>query len=69
MTNLKIINKSTRTINDEIVDAIMFQSLSEANKVLAEYNLKIREFERVFDDDDHVTETILTIDDTKSSDI
>lgn len=69
MTNLKIINKSSRTINDEIVDAMMFKSLSEANEVLAEYNLKLREIERVFDDDDHVTETILTIDDTKSSDI
>lgn len=69
MSDLKIINKSSRTINDEIVDAMTFKTLNDTNEVLAQYNLKIREFERIFDEDGNAIETIVTIDDTKNSDI
>jgi len=67
-TNIRIINLSSRSINDEILEAITFQTLSEANTILAQYNLKIREFEQIFNDG-QLHETVLTIGDTKETDI
>lgn len=67
-TNIRIINLSSRSINDEILEAITFQTLSEANTILAQYNMKIREFEQIFNDG-QLQETVLTIGDTKETDI
>lgn len=55
---VKIVNKSSRELPEEAVDAISFKTLTDANEVLEEYNLKILEMEREFEDGNLVTQTI-----------
>ena len=55
---VKIVNKSSRELPEEAVDAISFKTLTDANEVLEEYNLKILEMEREFEDGSLVTQTI-----------
>lgn len=44
--NLKIINRSSKDIPEELLDAIFNKTLDEANDICAEWNMKIIEFER-----------------------
>jgi hypothetical protein len=57
---VKIVNKSSRELPEEAVDAISFKTLTDANEVLEEYNLKILEMEREFEDGSLITQ-IFTI--------
>lgn len=59
---IRIVNKSTRELPEEAIDAISFKSLTEANEVLEEYNLKISEMEREFEDGKLSSQTIVLID-------
>ena len=59
---VKVINNSSRELPEEAMDAITFKTLSEANNILAEYNLKIVEMERELDNGHLLSQTI-TIDD------
>ena len=59
---VKIVNKSSRELPEEAVDAISFKTLTDANEVLEEYNLKILEMEREFEDGSLVTQTITIAD-------
>ena len=59
---IRIVNKSTRELPEEAIDAISFKSLTEANEVLEEYNLKISEMEREFEDGKLSSQTIVLVD-------
>lgn len=59
---VKIVNKSSRELPEEAVDAISFKTLTDANEVLEEYNLKILEMEREFEDGSLVTQTFTITD-------
>ena len=59
---IRIVNKSTRELPEEAIDAISFKSLTEANEVLVEYNLKISEMEREFEDGKLSSQTIVLVD-------
>lgn len=59
---VKIVNKSSRELPEEAVDAISFKTLTDANEVLEEYNLKILEMEREFEDGKLVTQTLTITD-------
>lgn len=61
---VKIVNNSSKVLNEEITYACMHETISEASDVLSAYNLKIHELERIFDKDDNVLETIITIADS-----
>ena len=60
---VKVINNSSRELPEEAIDAITYKTLSEANNILAEYNLKIVEMERELDNGHLLSQTI-TIADT-----
>lgn len=47
---VKIKNQSKRELPEEVIDALTFNSISEANDILEEYNLKLIEYERVLKD-------------------
>jgi len=47
--NLKLINKSDKSLPQEFIDGIMFTTFDRANEIAAEYNLKIVEIEKEFD--------------------
>lgn len=59
---VKIVNKSSRELPEEAVDAISFKTLTDANEILEEYNLKILEMEREFEDGSLVTQTFTIAD-------
>ena len=59
---VKIVNKSSRELPEEAVDAISFRTLTDANEILEEYNLKISEMEREIEDG-HLINQTLTITD------
>lgn len=59
---VRIINKSSRELPEEAIDAISFRSLTEANEVLEEYNLKIYEMEREFEDGKLSSQTLTLVD-------
>ena len=59
---VKIVNKSSRELPEEAVDAISFKTLTDANEVLEEYNLKILEMEREFEDGSLITQTFTIAD-------
>ena len=59
---IRIVNKSTRELPEEAIDAISFKSLTEANEILEEYNLKISEMEREFEDGKLSSQTIVLVD-------
>lgn len=64
--SVKIINKSSREIPEEIVnDDILFGNMSELQRILEEYNLRLYSYERVYNDDKELSEQIITIDDIK----
>lgn len=59
MKKLIIKNKSLRALPEEVIGAIENMTIDEANTVLEDYNLKIIEIERDYDDDGKiVTETV-----------
>lgn len=60
-----IINLSSKPLADEVVTAILYKQLDEANDVLEEYNLKITKFDVEFDENGHVIKQTLTIEDFK----
>lgn len=60
-----IINLSSKPLADEVVAAILYKQLDEANDVLEEYNLKITKFDVEFDENGHVIKQTLTIEDFK----
>lgn len=57
---VKIVNKSKRELPEEVIEALTFKTVSEANDILDEYNLKIVEYERVLKDA-KIKEQIFTI--------
>lgn len=57
---VKIVNKSKRELPEEVIEALTFKTVSEANDILEEYNLKIVEYERVLKDA-KIKEQIFTI--------
>ena len=59
---VKIVNKSSRELPEEVVDAISFKTLTDVNEVLEEYNLKILEMERDIEDETLVTQTFTIAD-------
>lgn len=59
---VKIVNKSSRELPEEAVDAISFRTLTDANEILEEYNLKISEMEREIEDGKLVTQTLTITD-------
>lgn len=59
---VKIVNKSSRELPEEVVDAISFKTLTDVNEVLEEYNLKILEMERDIEDEKLVTQTFTIAD-------
>lgn len=59
MKKLIIKNKSLRVLPEEVIVAIENMTIDEANTVLEDYNLKIIEIERDYDDDGKImTETV-----------
>lgn len=59
---VKIVNKSSRELPEEVVDAISFKTLTDVNEVLEEYNLKILEMERDIEDEKLVIQTFTIAD-------
>ena len=59
---LKIKNVSKKAIPEELLDAITFKTLNDANDIAEQYNLKIIEMDRVIKDG-KIVEQILTIGD------
>lgn len=64
MVKVKIINKSSREIPQELTENA-FMPLSEVQQILEEYNLKCHSYEMVYDDDKKLSEQIITINDIK----
>lgn len=64
MVKVKIINKSSREIPQELTENA-FMPLSEVQRILEEYNLKCHSYEMVYDDDKKLSEQIITINDIK----
>ena len=64
MVKVKIINKSSREIPQELTENA-FMPLSEVLQILEEYNLKCHSYEMVYDDDKKLSEQIITINDIK----
>lgn len=61
MKKLIIKNKSLRALPEEVVNAIENMTIDEVNGVLDEYNLKIIEIERDYDDDENIASETVTI--------
>lgn len=61
MKKLIIKNKSLRALPEEVVNAIENMTIDEVNSVLDEYNLKIIEIERDYDDDENIASETVTI--------
>lgn len=50
MLNVSIINKTSMSaIPQEVLDSILFKSLSEANDVLSDHHIKIAEYDQIMD--------------------
>ena len=66
---VKIINKSSKHLPQEVVDSLTFKTIDEANTVLEDYNLRISEYiteyERVLNGARDTKEQIFIIDDKK----
>ena len=60
---IKINNKSSRDIPEELVNDLQFKTLDQINEIAAEYNLKVIEATREYDDDGHFVENELTFGD------
>lgn len=61
---IRVINKSSRELPEELADACMQLTITDVNNVADEYNLKIVEYEKIFDDGE-LLEVIYTIGDIK----
>ena len=60
---IKIKNKSSRDIPEELVEDLQFKTLDQINEIAEEYNLKVIEVMREYDDDGHFVENELTFGD------
>lgn len=50
MLNVSIINKTSMSaIPQEVLDSILFKSLTEANDVLSDHHIKIAEYDQIMD--------------------
>ena len=56
---IKINNKSSRDIPEELVENLQFKTLDQINEIAEEYNLKVIEVTREYDDDGHFVENEL----------
>lgn len=60
---IKIKNNSSRDIPEELVEDLQFKTLDQINEIAEEYNLKVIEMTRGYDDDGHFVENELTFGD------
>lgn len=60
---IKIKNKSSRDIPEELVEDLQFKTLDQINEIAEEYNLKVIEVMREYDADGHFVENELTFGD------
>ena len=60
---IKINNKSSRDIPEELVNDLQFKTLDQINEIAEEYNLKVIEVTREYDDDGHFVENESTFGD------
>lgn len=66
MLSLKFKNKSSREIPAELMASVDSDiTYEEINKILEEYNLRVNEYEKVFDHDNNEVEQIFVIGDIK----
>ena len=61
---VKLINESSRELPGEIMDKCIFSNTSELSEMAEEYNLRIKCFEKVFNDG-VLVEQIITFGDIK----
>lgn len=59
---IKIKNKSSRDIPEELVEDLQFKTLDQINEIAEQYNLKVIEMSREYDDG-HLIENELTFGD------
>lgn len=61
---IKIINNTSRELPEELADAIMDVdgTLTKINDVAAEYNIKVKEYERILNGDNIKEETFILSD-------
>lgn len=63
MLNVSIINKTSMSaIPQEVLDSILFKSLSEANDVLSDHHIKIAEYDQVMDAGKMVEQKLTIVD-------
>ena len=63
---IKIKNKSSRDIPEELVEDLPFKTLDQINEIAEQYNLKVIEMSREYDDG-HLIENELTFGDRYNS--
>lgn len=63
---IKIVNNSSRELPEEVVNAILDpdETLTKINDVTAEYNLKVKEYDRFLDEMANITEETFIIGDS-----
>lgn len=63
---IKIVNNSSRELPEEVVKAILDpdETLTKINDVTAEYNLKVKEYDRFLDEMANITEETFIIGDS-----
>jgi hypothetical protein len=59
---IKIKNKSSRDIPEELVEDLQFKTLDQINEIAEQYNLKVIEMSREYEDG-HLVENELTFGD------
>ena len=60
---IKIKNNSSRDIPEVLVENLQFKTLDQINEIAEEYNLKVIEVTREYDDDGYFVENELTFGD------
>lgn len=63
---IKIKNKSSRDIPEELVEDLQFKTLDQINEIAEQYNLKVIEMSREYNDG-HLVENELTFGDRYNS--
>lgn len=63
---IKIKNKSSRDIPEELVEDLYFKTLDQINEIAEQYNLKVIEMSREYNDG-HLVENELTFGDRNNS--